>query len=313
MRSNLLVLSLALLAWLSACHVPSSKERENLIRIDGSSSVFPLTEAITESYYEAEHSHKVVVGVSGTSGGLRKLLRGEIDICNASRRMSPAEHKLFEEAGIDLVELPLAHDGVVVVAHPSNYWANNISISELRRLWRTESQGESTRWSDLRSSWPNQAVVLFGPGQSSGTYDFFTQAVIGKARSGRGDYGFSENDNFLVSGVSGDPHALGYIGFNYYVENAHKLKALALINDLGGSDLAVEPTDSTIANGNYTPLSRKQYLYVRKSALQRKSVLDFLHYFQQSVQNLSQLPGFIPLQKQEYDAWLPLLVEVQKK
>jgi len=301
------------MAWMCACSPPTAKERENIIRIDGSSSVFPLTEAITESYYEAAHSHKVVVGVSGTGGGLRKLLRGEIDICNASRQMSAAEKKQFESAGIAILELAVAYDGIVVVVHPDNHWANNISIAELNRLWRTESQEEPTTWSDLRKSWPKQKIVLFGPGQSSGTYDFFTQAINGKARSGRGDYAFSENDNFLVNGVSGDLNALGYLGYNYYIENAHKLKALAILSPASGSQLAIAPTDSNIANGKYQPLSRKQYLYVRKEALQKKSVLDFLYYFHQSVQNIQQLPGFIPLHQDEYDAWLPLLEGVKQR
>lgn len=313
MRTKLLVVSCLLFVGIGACTPPTAQERGKIIRIDGSSSVFPLTEAITEAYYEAESSHKVVVGVSGTGGGLRKLLRGEIDICNASRKMSATEKKQFAAAGVEILELPVAHDGIVVVVHPKNHWANNISIGELNRLWRTESQQEPTSWSDLRKSWPNRRIVLFGPGQSSGTYDFFTQVINGKARSGRGDYAFSENDNFLVNGVSGELNALGYLGFNYYIENAHKLKALAIIPPGMDSPGAVAPTDSNIANGTYQPLSRRQYLYIRQESLQKKSVRDFLRYFHQSAQNLKQLPGFIPLKKEEYDTWLPLLEEVTQK
>ncbi|MBA4303732.1 MAG: protein sphX [Sphingobacteriaceae bacterium] len=309
MRQTLFHLCWNLLAWLSACSLPSARERDNLIRIDGSSSVFPLTEAITEQYYEAKSSHKVVVGVSGTGGGMRKLLRGDIDICNASRPMSASEKQQFEQAGKRILELPVAHDGIVVVAHPQNSWAQNITVSELNRLWRTESQGEATRWSDLRRSWPARPVVLFGAGQSSGTYDFFTQAINGKARSCRGDYSFSENDNILVSGVAGDVHALGYVGFNYYVENSNKLKALGIINDQAGSRTAIWPNDTTIANGSYQPLSRKQYLYVSAEALKRPAVRAFLRYYNQEVRELQQLPGFIPLSAAQYDAWLPLLEE----
>lgn len=227
--------------------------------------------------------------------------------------MSAAEKKQFETAGIEIIELPVAHDGVVIVVHPKNYWASNISTKELNRLWRTKSQSQPTSWSELRTNWPNREIVLFGPGQSSGTYDFFTQAINGKARSGRGDYAFSENDNFLVNGVAGELYALGYIGFNHYIENAHKLKALSIINSLSGSPVAVAPTDSNIANGLYQPLSRKQYLYVRKDALAKKSVRDFLYYFHQSVRNLDQLPGFIPLNSAEYDKWLPLLKKIEER
>lgn len=312
MRHTLVHLCWNLLAWLSACSLPTARERDNLIRIDGSSSVFPLTEAITEQYYQAESSHKVVVGVSGTGGGMRKLLRGEIDICNASRPMSAAEKAQFAQAGKSIVELPVAFDGIVVVVHPQNNWTNNIRMSELQRLWRTESQAERTRWSDLRAGWPQKPVVLFGAGQSSGTYDFFTQVVNGRARSGRGDYAFSENDNILVSGVAGDVHALGYVGYNYFVENRNKLKALGIINDFGGEQKAVMPSDSNIAQGRYQPLSRIQYLYVSKEALQRASVRDFLRYYNQSVRELKQLPGFIPLNAAQYNLWLPLLEEVKQ-
>lgn len=312
MRHLVLILSWILHAWLAGCSLPTARERENLIRIDGSSSVFPLTEAITEQYYEAKSNHKVVVGVSGTGGGLRKLLRGEIDICNASRPMSASERQQFKQAGIKTIELPVAHDGVVVVVHPQNSWANNISMSELRRLWRTKSQGEQTRWSDLRAGWPAQPIVLFGAGQSSGTYDFFTQAVNGKARSGRGDYAFSENDNILVSGVAGDVDALGYIGYNYYVENKNKLKAVAIINGSEISSTAVAPTENNIRNGSYLPLSRIQYLYVSVDALQKPAVREFLRYYNDAVRKIEQLPGFIPLSTAQYDAWLPLLKEEEQ-
>lgn len=312
MRHTLLHLCWNMLAWLSACSLPANRERDNLIRIDGSSSVFPLTEAITEQYYKDAQSHKVVVGVSGTGGGLRKLLRGEIDICNASRPISSSEKRQFEKANMSLLELPVAHDGIIVVVHPQNSWAQSISINELHRLWRTESQGEATRWSDLRRDWPNRKVVLFGAGQSSGTYDFFTTAVNGKARSGRGDYSYSENDNILVSGVAGDIDALGYIGYNYYQENSSKLKALGIINGAVATAPAVFPTQKNIKEGKYQPLSRKQYLYINKAALRKKAVRDFLIYYNQAVRKMQHLPGFIPLSDAQYDAWLPILSEEKR-
>lgn len=301
-----------MLAWLTACSLPSQRDKANLVRIDGSSTVFPITEAITEKFYEASPNYRVVVGVSGTGGGMRKLLRGDIDICNASRPITAEERAQFQEKGIDLLELPIAHDGIVVVVNPQNHWANQISIGQLNRLWRTSSQGEATRWSDLQSGWPAQEVVLFGAGPSSGTYDFFTAAVNGKARSGRGDYAFSENDNILVSGVAGEPHALGYVGYGYYAENSQRLKALAIVNDLHGSTAAVAPTLANIVGGQYSPLSRLQYLYVRREALQQPAVLAYLRFYNAQVRQLGDLTGFIALAPAEYDNWKRKLEEAVK-
>lgn len=301
-----------MLAWLTACSLPAQREKANLVRIDGSSTVFPITEAITEKFYEANPNYKVVVGVSGTGGGMRKLLRGEIDICNASRPISPEERAQFQQKGIRLLELPIAHDGIVVVVHPKNRWANNIRMSELQRLWRTSSQGEKTLWADVRSDWPAKPVVLFGAGPSSGTYDFFTAAVNGKARSGRGDYAFSENDNILVSGVAGELHALGYVGYGYYAENSDRLKALAIVDDTRGRKEAVLPSLDNIISGRYQPLSRLQYLYVRHDALKQPAVLDFLFFYNREVRQLRDLTGFIALDSATYNSWQRTLEEAAK-
>lgn len=298
-----------MLAWLTACSLPAQREKANLVRIDGSSTVFPITEAITEKFYEANPNYKVVVGVSGTGGGMRKLLRGDIDICNASRPITAEEQEQFAQKGIALLELPIAHDGIVVVVHPNNHWASSIRMTELQRLWRTASQGEKTRWSDLRSDWPAKPVVLFGAGPSSGTYDFFTAAVNGKARSGRGDYAFSENDNILVSGVAGEPLALGYVGYGYYAENTNQLKALAIVDDVGGGREAVLPRLDNIISGRYKPFSRLQYLYVRQDALKHPAVLAYLRFYNREVRQLRDLTGFIALDDAAYDAWQDVLQE----
>ena len=301
-----------MLAWLTACSLPSQRDKANLVRIDGSSTVFPITEAITEKFYEANPTYKVVVGVSGTGGGMRKLLRGEIDICNASRPITAEERAQFEQKGIDLMELPIAHDGIVVVVHAQNKWANHIKTTELRRLWQTSAQGEKTLWSDLRAGWPPKPVVLFGAGPSSGTYDFFTAAINGRARSGRGDYAFSENDNILVSGVAGEPNALGYVGYGYFAENNDRLKALAVIDDVNGQSMAVAPSLSNIINGSYTPLSRLQYLYVRREAVEVPAVLAYLRFYNAEVRQMRDLTGFIPLDQPAYDRWLRTLEEAAK-
>ncbi len=299
-----------LLAWLTACSLPAQRDRNSLVRIDGSSTVFPITEAITERFFEEQPQFRVVVGVSGTGGGLRKLLRDEIDICNASRPISAQEKAQFDAAGIELIELPLAHDGIVVVVHPSNQWANHISLAELKRLWQTSAQGEATRWSDLRKGWPTDRVVLFGAGPSSGTYDFFTEAVLGKARAGRGDYAFSENDNILVSGVAGDKYALGYVGYGYFAENRDRLKALAIDN---GQGEAILPSRANIVAGVYRPLSRLQYLYVRRSALQKEAVLAYLRFYNREISQLEDVPGLLPLADSTYACWSVLLEEAVPK
>ncbi|MFN3529700.1 MAG: phosphate ABC transporter substrate-binding protein PstS family protein [Bacteroidia bacterium] len=289
--------------FLWACSTDGVRRVENYIRIDGSSTVYPITEAVTELFYEQHKNYKVVVGVSGTGGGLRKLIRSEIDICNASRPMNEDERRLIAEAGIEVLELPVALDGIVIAVNKANDWAQDIKISELQRLWQTESQGKTIRWSDLRPEWPAIPVILFGAGPSSGTYDFFTAAVNKKARSGRGDYAASENDNILVKGISGEQAALGYFGYTYYLESKDALKVLAVINDREVGAQAVYPDSSSIRNFSYRPFTRQQYLYIRIDALQRSAVAEYLVFYLEHVGSLHSSLAFIPLPDAEYRYW----------
>lgn len=288
---------------LAACDYAGNRQAERYIRIDGSSTVFPITEALTEQFYNQQKQYKVVVGVSGTGGGLRKLLRGEIDICNASRPMSEQERQQFESAGLSLLEIPVALDGIVIAVNKANHWADDIKVSELQQLWRTESQGKTMYWSDLRRGWPRLPVVLFGAGPSSGTYDFFTAVVNGKARSGRGDYAASENDHILVKGISGDKGALGYFGYTYFKENEGMLKALPVVNDLAQAQaVAIAPTAENIKLARYQPFTREQFLYVRRDALQRRSVASFLQFYVANIAQLSESLAFIPFPEGRYRA-----------
>jgi phosphate transport system substrate-binding protein len=282
-------LLLVLLMGFAACR------DQSYLRIDGSSTVFPITEAVTELYYKQNEPMRVVIGVSGTSGGMQKLLRGEIDICNASRPLSVSEAAAFAAQKIDLVEVPVAYDGIVIAVNKENTWANDIKVSELQLLWRTESQGKQLKWSDLRPSWPAEPVSLFGPGASSGTYDFFTSAILGKAGAGRGDYAASESDNILINGIKGNKGALGYFGYTYFRENTDQFKVLSVMNDLQLEAKAVYPSLQNIQSQYYQPLTRKQYLYIRKSALNRPEVAAFLLFYLEQLPALQPVLQFVPL------------------
>lgn len=268
---------------------------QSYLRIDGSSTVFPITEAVTELYYQQEKPMRVVIGVSGTSGGMQKLLRGEIDICNASRAISISEATAFAAQNIQLIEVPVAYDGIVIAVNKQNTWANDIKVSELQKLWQTESQGKNLSWRDLRASWPAEPITLYGPGASSGTYDFFTSAILGKAGAGRGDYAASESDNILINGIKSNKGALGYFGYTYLHENTDQFKVLAVINDQQTQAKAVYPHPNNIQNQVYQPLTRKQYLYVRDEAMQRPEVAAFVLFYLEQLPALQPDLQFVPL------------------
>ena len=268
------------------------------IAIDGSSTVYPITEGVAEEFqkkYRGEY--RVTVGVSGTGGGFEKFCRGETDISDASRPISQSEKEKCAQNGIEYIKMPVAYDGITVVVNPNNNWANSITVNELKTIWKPEAQGEVTSWSDVRSSWPDAQMSLFGPGSDSGTFDYFTEAIVGEEGSSRGDYTASEDDNVLVKGVERDENALGYFGYAYYAENKDSLKALA-IDDGDGS--AVKPNQQTIESGNYTPLSRPLFIYVKKSALDKPGVRTFVEYYMQESKPIIQDVGYVPLSRQSY-------------
>ncbi|MDP2188688.1 MAG: PstS family phosphate ABC transporter substrate-binding protein [Sphingobacteriaceae bacterium] len=284
---------LVLLAGLSGCG------DQSYLRIDGSSTVFPITEAVTELYYKQAAPLRVVIGVSGTSGGMQKLLRGEIDICNASRAISLNEAAAFTAKNIELLEVPIAYDGIVIAVNKENNWAHDITVTELQQLWRTESQGKKIRWRDLRAAWPAQEIILFGPGAKSGTYDFFTSSILGKAGAGRGDYAASESDNILINGIKSNKGALGYFGYTYFKENTDQFKVLAVINDLQPGAQAVYPSPDNIKMQAYQPLTRKQFLYIRRAALSKPEVADFVLFYLQQLPALQSTLQFVPLPEAE--------------
>ena len=273
-----------------------------LITIDGSSTVFPIVEAIAEEFGKANPNVRTpTVGISGTGGGFQKFCRGETDISNASRPISAAERQACQTAGIDYIELPVAYDGLAVVVNPRNTWADNITVAELKRLWAPEAQGTITRWNQVRSSWPDREIHLFGAGVDSGTYDYFTEAIVGKARSSRGDFTSSEDDNVLVQGVAGDELALAFIPLAYVSQNAARLKIVP-VDDANADNGAgpITPSSETVRNGTYQPLSRPLFVYVSRTAADRNDVQQFVEMFFTRTDLVREV-GYIELTPQIYD------------
>lgn len=303
-----LVLGSALL--LSACggqqgDSAGTANAENLsgnIQIDGSSTVYPVTEAVAEEFRAEAPDVQVTVGVSGTGGGMKKFTRGEIDIVNASRPMNDAEKAQAKENGITFQELSVAYDGLTVVVHPENNWVNSITVAELKKIWEPEAQASVKRWNQVRPEWPNEEIRLYGAGVESGTYDYFTEVIVGKSHSSRGDYTASEDDNVLVQGVSTDPYALGFFGYAYYEENKGKLKAVPVDdqNDANGQG-AITPSLETVKDGTYTPLSRPLYIYVNSKAAARPEVVAFVNFYLDQAPALSEEVGYIQLPAEQYE------------
>jgi phosphate transport system substrate-binding protein len=277
---------------LAACrHAPRSPGA--VISVDGSSTVYPLTEAIAEDFQRVSPGTHVTIGVAGTSGGVRRLCRGVLDLAAASRPIAAAEAASCAAAGIEFVELPVGFDGIVVAVHPSNTWVESLTVDDLRRLWQHEAEGRLLRWSQLRPTYPDREVHLFGAGVDSGTFDYFTGVITGAPRDSRGDYTSSEDDNTLVQGVAGDPNALGYFGFAYYEAHHEYVRAVA-IRAAADAD-AVLPTRDTIRSGAYRPLARPVFIYVNAHALDRDEVRRFVDYYTTHVTEVADDVGYVPL------------------
>ena len=276
----------------------SSEALQGEIRIDGSSTVYPITEAIAEEFRIDQPDVKVTVGVSGTGGGFGKFGRGEIDINNASRPIKDQEAADAKANNISFVELKVAYDGLVVVANKDNTWVNEITVEELKKIWEPAAQEKITRWNQVNPAWPDEEFSLYGPGVASGTYDYFTEAIVGKSGSSRGDYTASEDDNVLVQGIAGDKNGLGFFGLAYYEENKSKLKLVGVKTESG----VVVPTAETVKNGTYKPLSRPVFIYVSNSAMERPEVSAFVRFYLDNASALVPDVGYIPLTDQEYQA-----------
>jgi len=276
----------------------SDAEVEGRVHVDGSSTVYPITEAIVEEFQAAYPRVRVAVGVSGTGGGFKKFCAGEAEIADASRRMKVSELERCRAHGVDPLEFRIALDGLSVVVNPANDWAACLTVEELQRIWQPGSAIKS--WSQVREGWPDVELVLYGPGIDSGSFDYFTEAIVGEEDASRADYMASEDDNVLVHGVAGDRGALGYFGHAYYVENAEALKLLAI--DSG--DGCVTPGPETIGKGAYRPLTRPLFVYVDRTMLERQEVSTFIGYYFRQVGRLTLDVGYVPLPAEHYAAAL---------
>jgi phosphate transport system substrate-binding protein len=281
-------------------------EQIPVVKIDGSSTVFPITEAVAEEFQKDQKGKvRVTVGISGTGGGFKKFCRGETDVQNASRPISASEMADCKTAGIKYFELPIAFDALVVAVHPQNNWVTEITVDQLKTIWQPEAQGKILKWNQVNSKWPDAPLKLFGAGSDSGTFDYFTEAVTGKAKSSRGDYTASEDDNTLVQGISTDKNALGYLPLAYYEQNKSKLKALAVIRP--ADKVAVMPTAEAVNLGKYAPFSRPVFIYVNEASYKRTEVLNFSKFYLAQATNLVPTVKYIPLPQKAYDLGLGLL------
>ncbi len=280
---------------------PTAVPIEGPVTIDGSSTVYPITEAVAEEFQKANPKTKVTVGIAGTGGGFKKFCAGETDVQDASRPISQSEIETCGKANIEYIELPVAYDGLAVLVNKSNTWATSMTVKELKKLWEPEAQGKITKWNQIRAEWPDKEIHLFGPGTDSGTFDYFTEVITAKAKSSRGDFQASEDDNVLVQGIANDPLALGYFGLAYYEENKDKLKLVAIDDEKDANGKGpILPSTETVEKGTYQPLARPLFIYVKKSALDKPQVQAFIKFYLDNAAKLVKEVGYIALPADAY-------------
>ena len=270
-----------------------------IIKIDGSSTVYPITEGVAEDFQKLKKNViKVTVGISGTGGGFKKFCRGETDIQDASRPILEKEMADCRAAGVEYIELPVAFDALTVVINPRNTFLKAISVEELKTMWEPAAQGKIMRWNQVNPAWPDAPIKLFGAGSDSGTFDYFTEAINGKSKASRGDFTASEDDNVLVQGVAQDVNAIGYFGYAYYAENQSRLKAVPIIEKAGKS--AVGPSEAAVLDGTYQPLSRPIFIYVSVKALAKPEVREFAEYYMKTAAKIAKEVKYVPLPAKAY-------------
>jgi phosphate transport system substrate-binding protein len=297
MRSVQRVLAALFLLTSVLAPIGEARAQQVPVKIDGSSTVFPVTEAVAEEFQKAKRGAiKVTVGISGTGGGFKKFCRGETDISGASRPILKEEMEACWKSGIQYIELPVAFDALTVAVNPSNNWTASMTVAELKKIWEPAAQGKVTRWSQVRPGWPDARLKLFGAGSDSGTFDYFTEAIVGKAKASRGDYTASEDDNTLVQGIAADKHALGYIPFAYFDPNRGRLKPVAIDGGKG----PVLPSLENVLKGIYEPLSRPLFIYVSAKSAERPGVREFVEYYLTQGAELAKQVKYLPLPAKAY-------------
>lgn len=288
-----------LIAGLAVATLSQQATAQSIVKIDGSSTVYPVTEAVAEDFQKSKKGAiKVTVGISGTGGGFKKFCRGETDISNASRPILKKEMDDCAKEGVKYVELPVAFDALTVVINPKNDFIKQLTVEELKKMWEPAAQGKVKTWKEINAAWPDEPLKLYGPGADSGTFDYFTEAVVGKAKSSRGDYTASEDDNVLVQGVSRDKGGLAYFGFAYYIENQKKLKSVPIVAKAGLP--AVGPSMEAVLKGTYQPLARPIFIYVNAKSLSKPEVKDFVKYYMTEGAKLSREVKYVPLPANAY-------------
>lgn len=291
-----------MLSGLALIATPHQAAAQSVIKMDGSSTVFPIAEAVAEEFQISKRGKvRVTVGIAGTGGGFKRFCRGETDISDASRPILKEEMETCRAAGIKYIELPVAFDALTVVVNPQNTWAKSLTPADLKKIWEPAAQGKIKNWKQVRAEFPEEPLMLFGPGADSGTFDYFTEAVNGKSKASRTDFQASEDDNVIVQGVSSNKGALGYFGFAYYIGNKDRIRAVPIQNK---QSKAVTPSIEAVIDGSYEPLSRPLFIYVRDSAAQRPEVKEFIQFFLSEGAELAKEVGYVPLPAQAYQVAL---------
>jgi phosphate transport system substrate-binding protein len=299
-------LALTAMAWA----LPHAAQAQ-VVKIDGSSTVFPVTEGVAEDFQKMKKGAvKVTVGISGTGGGFKKFCRAEIDVQNASRPILKKEMDDCKAAGVEYFELPVAFDALTVVMNPKNSFLKQITVDELKKIWEPAAQGKVTRWNQVNPAWPDAPIKLFGAGADSGTFDYFTEAINGKSKASRGDFTASEDDNVLVQGVSQDVNAIGYFGYAYYAENQARLKSVPIVEKAGKP--AVAPSETTVLDGSYQPLSRPIFIYVNAKSMAKPEVKEFIDYYMKEGARLAKEVKYVPLPAKAYTMNLEHLAKGKK-
>ncbi len=280
---------------------PTATPLSGTVKADGSSTVFPISEAVGEEFQKLHPNVRVTVGISGTGGGFKKFCAGEIDISDASRPIKESEKELCSKNGITYEEFKVAFDGISVLVNPQNTWVETMTVAELKKIWEPNSTVKT--WKDIRATWPNERIYLAGPGTDSGTFDYFTEAIVGKEKASRSDFTASEDDNVLVQAIAGEKYGLGYFGYAYYVENKDKLKLVAIDTGKG----QVLPSEQTINDGTYKPLSRPIFIYAKKESMKRPEVKEFVKYYLTEGRDLVPQVGYVKMPDSVYEEGLSRL------
>ena len=273
---------------------PDAKSLKGAVKIDGSSTVYPITEAVAEEFNKSASKVRVTVGVSGTGGGFKRFAAGETDISDASRPIKKAEADATTKAGIEYIELPVAYDGLTIVVNKKNTWCNSLSVEQVKKIY--SAAGTAKTWKDVDASWPDKAIKVYSPGTDSGTFDYFKEVTVGKDGSVRSDMSVSEDDNVLVRGVEGDEGAIGFFGCAYYFENKDQLKAVAIDGGKGAVAVSVE----SIENGSYAPFSRPLFLYVNRKSAEKPEVAAFVKFYREHAPELVRELGYVKLPAEIY-------------